>query len=78
MISREGFRIPLRSTGIELRSGGCIRAAHDSKKHHEHTNMNWISVNVTGLGRAVKIALDDVFDMIDVVYQMAHRNFYSW
>ena len=37
-----------------------------------------MSVKVTGLGRAVKMALDDVFDMMDVVYQMAHKNFYSW
>ena len=36
---------------------------------------NWIKVKVTGLGRAVKMALDDVLDMMEVVYQMAHRNF---
>jgi len=52
-----------------------MRAAQDSNRHHEHTNMNWIKVKVTGLGRAVKMALDDVLDMMEVVYQMAHRNF---
>jgi hypothetical protein len=45
-----------------------MRAAHDSKKHHEHTNMNWIKVKVTGLGKAVRMAFDDVLDMMDVVH----------
>jgi hypothetical protein len=40
MSSREGLRIPLRSTGIESLSDGKMRAARDSNKHHEHTNIN--------------------------------------
>ena len=75
MSSREGLRIPWRSTGIELRRGGWMRAAQDSNRHHEHTNMNWIRVKVTGLGKAVRMAFDEVLDMIEVVYQMAQRNF---
>jgi len=51
-----------------------MRAAQDSNRHHEHTNMNWIRVKVTGLGKAVRMALEEVLDMIEVVYQMAHRN----
>ena len=43
-------------------------ATQDKNIHQNETSMNCTMVKVTGFFNAVKIALDDAFVMIEVVY----------
>lgn len=67
--------MPFRKTGRALRRGGWMRASQLRNRHQPQTNMNCTSVRVTGLEKAIKIALEDVLDKMDVAYQMAQRSF---
>lgn len=66
--------MPYFSAGTAAFKGWYIDANHAANTHHEETNANWTSDRVTGFGRVIRIALDDVFDMIEVVYHAIHRN----
>ena len=74
MISKFGFLIPDLRIGRARRSLKLRLAIHGSATHQEDTKKNCITVRVMGLGKAVKIALDDVFERIDVAYQTAHSD----
>jgi len=65
--------MPFRRTGIAFRTEGYFFASHAEKTHQELTKRNWTNVRVTGFGNAVRIAFDDVFERIDVAYQIPHR-----
>lgn len=75
MISRLGRRMPFLRTGKDSLTKALRLASHAKKMHQKDTSMNWMMVKVTGLGRAVKMALDDVLVMIEVMYQKPHRDF---
>ena len=75
MISLLGRLIPFRRTGTALRKGGYTLASQAAKMHHEQTKRNWTMVRVTGFGRAVRMALDEVFDRIEVAYQKPQSDF---
>src|SRR4051794_12250278 len=74
MISRVGLRMPLRNSGTAFPSGRYTRASHDRNRQKPQTNMNWTRVRVTGLGKAMRMALEEVLDRIEVAYQMPQRN----
>lgn len=67
--SFDGGRMPFRKTGIAFRTAGNRFASHAEKTHQELTKRNCTIVRVTGFGKAVRIAFDDVLDRIDVAYQ---------
>lgn len=71
--SLDGFRIPLRSAGMAVFKAGYTLANHANTKHHDETKANCMRVRVTGFGKALRIALEEVFDIADVVYQIAHN-----
>ena len=69
MMSRFGLLMPFFRTGTAFRNDAFFFASHERKIHQKDTSMNCMIVNVTGLGRAVKMAFDDVFVRIEVAYQ---------
>lgn len=68
MMSLLGFRIPFLSTGMSSRTVALRLASHEKKIHQNETSKNWTMVRVTGLGRAVRMALDEVLVMMEVKY----------
>lgn len=73
MISLLGLLIPFLRTGRALRTDALRFASHAKKTHQKDTRANWMMVKVTGMGREVKMALDEVLVMMDVMYQKAQR-----
>lgn len=41
--------------------------------HHPDTNANCMTVRVTGFGRAVRMALEEVLEKMEVMYHMPHN-----
>lgn len=72
MISLFGRRIPFFKTGKVFRMKALRLASHDRKRHQKDTRRNCMMVRVTGFGKAVKIALEDVLVRMEVAYQKAH------
>ena len=66
--------MPYFSAGTATFRGRYIDANQAANMHHDETNANCANERVTGFGRVFRIALEDVFDMIEVVYQAMHRN----
>jgi len=64
-----GFRMPFFRKGAISRSVRLCLATQDRKIHQKETRRNCTIVSVTGFLNAVKMALDDAFVMIEVVYQ---------
>ena len=54
-----------------------MRARFAKKMHQEDTKANWISVKVTGFGKALRMDLEDVLVRADVRYHMMHRTWFS-
>ena len=75
MISLSGFLIANFKTGRALRTEALCRASHEPKIHQEQTKRNCTIVRVMGLGKAVRMAFEEVFDRIDMAYQTPHRIF---
>lgn len=75
MMSLLGLRMPPFRTGKALRTVALRLASHERKTHQKETNINWMTVRVTGLGSAVKMAFEEVFVRMDVAYQKVHK---SW
>ena len=73
MMSLLGRLMPFFRTGILFRTVAFRFASHALKKHHSVTCKNCMTVSVTGLGSAVKIAFDEVLLRIDAVNQIPHR-----
>ncbi len=73
MMSLLGGRTPFFSAGTIVRNRGYTLAIHPRNMHQEQTKANCISVRVTGFGNAVRMVLEDVFDMMEVMYQKAQR-----
>lgn len=65
--------MPFRRTGAALRNRGIFLASHEEKTHQEQTKRNCMSVSVIGLLKAVRIALEEVLDKIEVAYQTPQR-----
>ena len=61
--------------GIVCFMRGYFLASAARNKHHPETNANCTTVRVTGFGRAVRMAFEDVFEKIDVIYQMPQSIF---
>ncbi len=74
MRSLLGGLISCLRTGISVRKEWYLRASAAEKKHQDDTKANCIRVRVTGFGKAMRMDLEDVFDMMDVAYQIPHRN----
>ena len=55
---------------IWVRRGGYNPAKYAKNMHQEETKANWISVRVTGLGKALRMDLEEVFVNAEVKYQM--------
>lgn len=77
MISLFGFLMPFLRTGRAFRTEAFRLASHARKRHQKVTSANCMIVKVTGMGNDVKMALDEVFVMIEVMYQKAHRPYKS-
>ena len=75
MMSLLGLLTPFLRTGIARLSAPLCFAAQERIKHQEHTKKNCMTVRVTGIGSAVKIAFEDVFERIEVAYQTQHSIF---
>lgn len=73
MISLFGLRIPFFRTGNAFLIGACLRASQAANIHQEDTKRNCTTVKVTGFGSAVRMALDDVLERIEVAYQTPQR-----
>lgn len=67
--------MPFFSTGRAFRTAVLRLASHDRNTHQKDTRRNWIIVSVTGFGKAVKMALEEVFVRIEVPYQKAQSSF---
>lgn len=65
--------MPYLRAGIMTFKRGNTVANQAKIRHHEETKPNCMSVRVTGLGKAVRIAFEDVFDMMEVEYHMPQR-----
>ena len=68
MISLLGLRMPFLRKGAISRTVRLCLATQDKNIHQNETSMNCTMVKVTGFFNAVKMALDDAFVMIEVVY----------
>ena len=68
-----GGRTPFFSAGTAVRNRGYTLAIHPRNRHQEQTKANCINVRVTGFGNAVRMVLEEVFDMMDVMNQKAQR-----
>ena len=66
--------MPYFRTGIAVLSRGHRRARAARNKHQEDTKANWTSVRVMGFGSAVRMALEEVFEKMDVMYHMPQRS----
>lgn len=73
MTSLFGLRMPFLSTGAASRSDALRLASQDKNMHQKETSRNWTIVRVTGLGRAVRMALEEVLERMEVVYQKPQR-----
>jgi hypothetical protein len=67
--------MPFFSTGNALRTDALRFASHERKMHQKDTSKNCMTVRVTGRGKAVKIAFEEVFVRMDVAYHNAHRDY---
>ena len=67
--SQEGFRSPFFRAGIDLFSEGNIDDSDVRMKHHKDTDANWMMVRVAGLGKALRIDLEEVLVRAEVMYQ---------
>jgi hypothetical protein len=72
MMSLLGRRMPFLSTGRAFRTAELLFASAEKKTHQMETRRNCTTVRVTGFGRAVNMALEEVFVRMDVPYQKAH------
>lgn len=73
-ISRFGRRMPFFRTGSRSRTVELCLASQERNMHQKETRRNCTMVRVTGRGRAVKMAFEDVFVRIEVPYQSPHRS----
>lgn len=73
MRSLEGGRMAWLRAGTHVRSIGYFLARRERMIVHDDTNANCMSVSVTGFGRAVRIALEEVLENIDTAYHTMHR-----
>ena len=73
MTSQEGLLSPFLSAGIDLFRDGNIEAREADSRHHPDTEANWSTVNVAGLGKALRMVFEDVFVRADVKYHAVHR-----
>lgn len=69
MMSLLGRRIPFFKTGKAFLTAALRFASHERKTHQKETSKNCMTVKVTGLGRAVRMALEEVLVRIEVPYQ---------
>jgi hypothetical protein len=68
-ISLCGRRIPYFKNGIACFMRGYRFASAASMMHHPDTNANCTVVSVIGFGSAVRIAFEDIFVKMEVMYQ---------
>jgi hypothetical protein len=68
--SFEGGRIPYFRNVSFCFKRGYRRASAARNIHHDETKPNCTRVRVTGFGRAVRIAFEDVFEKIEVMYHI--------
>jgi hypothetical protein len=65
-----GGRMPYLRNGMVCFMRGYRLASAARKRHHPDTKANCMMVSVTGFGRAVRMAFEDVLEKMDVMYQM--------
>lgn len=73
MISLFGFLMPFFRTGRAFLTEALRFASQARKTHQKDTRANCMMVRVTGIGREVKMALEEVLVMMEVMYQKAQR-----
>ncbi len=52
---------------------GKMVVSHEKNIHKEATNANWIKVSVAGLGKALRMAFEEVLVKIEAMYHTAHN-----
>lgn len=72
MSSLVGGRIPYFKKGMVCFIRGYLLARAARSMHHPETNANCTRVRVMGFGSAVRMALDEVLEKMDVIYQIPH------
>lgn len=70
MSSLDGERIPYFRKGNVCFIRGYFRAKAARTKHQPETKANCTVVRVMGLGRAVRMAFEDMLVKMDVIYQI--------
>ena len=78
IISLLGFLTPFLSTGTAFLTVGLRFAIQERKMHQKETKKNCMTVSVTGLGSAVKIALEDAFVRMEAENHTMHNIWYSY
>jgi hypothetical protein len=73
MMSQLGLLMPFFSTGRALRTEALCLASQEENRHQNVTRANCMTVNVMGLGSAVRMAFDEVLDKIEVENQIPQR-----
>lgn len=73
MTSRDGLRSGYLRAGMICFSCGKAAASVDQIRQYEATKTNWTMVSVAGLGKLLRMDLDDVFVSSEVVHQMMQR-----
>ena len=68
--SRLGYRIPFLSAGMAVLRRGKRRASNAKHKHHPETRANCIIVRVIGLGKALRMDLEEVLVRAELKYQI--------
>ena len=65
--------MPFRRAGIAVFRRGNRRASHARKRHQPETKANCMIVSVIGLGKALRMDLEDVLVKAELKYQTRHR-----
>ena len=65
--------MPFRRAGIAVFRRGNILASHARKRHQPETKANCIIVSVIGLGKALRMDLEDVLVKAELKYQTRQR-----
>ena len=68
--SRLGYRMPFFKAGIAICRRGNRRARDAKNRHHPETNANCIIVRVIGLGKALRMDLEEVLVSAELKYQI--------
>ena len=65
--------MPCFRAGIIVRSCGKMRARDANSIHHAETKANCMMVRVIGLGKELRIDLEEVLVRAELKYQIRHR-----